>query len=215
MLSAFYFFAKIYVNSCFSPFCLIFFRICDIIHIKWRGIGIFSERIFVMKRKNGKRLVFFVLAIAILVASAFSTVIYAGNLSEKDSLITLSYINEVVIPEIKESIKSELSALVDSLVSKSVAKQQGIGYEIVELKKGQKLMAKSSLEFIVRPGGTAVCISPHGDVGISDLTFSKEILNGKDIAQNSYCVIPRADGRGLLCTSSVAYIMVRGGYAVE
>ena len=138
--------------------------------------------------------------------------------SADDPLITLSYINKVYTPQISKTIDDKLreiatgSAGVSTVSSNSNASGS---YSVLELKNGQRVRAKSeSLEIILRQGGTASVISPHKDQGIADLTSGAELLNGTALPVNHSLLIPRADGRGIYVTSSVAYVMVRGDYEI-
>ena len=86
---------------------------------------------------------------------------------------------------------------------------------VVELKKGQTVYAESVIELIVRPGSKVTCVSPFEVQGIADITLGKEVMNGEELAINSYCIIPRGkDGRGFKINSEKAYIMIRGDYRI-
>ena len=112
--------------------------------------------------------------------------------SADDPLITLSYLNSVL----------------------SSSANSSNAYEVLELKKGQRLGAKSSsLEIILR-SGYATVISQYSNQGIADLTWGEELLNGENLPINHSLLIPRADGRGVLINSAIAYIMVRGDYEI-
>jgi hypothetical protein len=62
--------------------------------------------------------------------------------------------------------------------------------------------------------GSAVCVAPDTLQGLADYTDATEILLGQPLTKNHMCMIPRGDGRGILITSEIAYIMVRGAYTV-
>ena len=152
--------------------------------------------------------------------------------SADDPLITLSYINKVYTPALSKTIDNaiteslkpvndKLKDLASSFSSVSNisnnSNNSGVSsaYIVLEMKKGQKIRAKSeSLEIILRQGGTAAVISQYRDQGIADLTDGAELLNGTALPVNHHLLIPRADGRGISVTSSVAYVMVRGDYEI-
>lgn len=113
--------------------------------------------------------------------------------SADDPLITLSYLNSV--------LPKSGSAVSDS-------------YKVLELKKGQKLRAKTdSLELILR-SGYATVVSPVSNQGIADLTWGEDLLNSEMLPTNHSILIPRADGRGINITSDKAFVMVRGAYEI-
>lgn len=94
--------------------------------------------------------------------------------------------------------------------------QSSLSYEVVTLKNGQRIAAvDGSLELILRPGGTAAVYSEIEGNGVADLTNATELLGGTEVPVNAYCLVPRGDGRGIVCTSEVAYVMVRGKYEIK
>lgn len=185
-----------------------------------------------------------------VIVSAFA-VTGVSAYSETDPLITLSYLEEVVVPNIKEELTSfieasfsgvrddlaqELSNQIDSklesvepTVQTSTVAPGGqvnaddviasspasASYTLLELNKGQKIMAQSICEFIVRPGSKVIAVSPFESQGVADITNGVEVLDSKEISINAYCLIPRgSDGRGMEVVSEKAYIMIRGEYTV-
>ena len=84
-------------------------------------------------------------------------------------------------------------------------------YTVECLKKGQKLLG--NCEIILRSGSAeAVC---PGANGISDLTEGADLADKTVLSANHLLLVPRDDGRGLVVTSTEAYIMVRGTYRIE
>lgn len=156
--------------------------------------------------------------------------------SANDPLVSLSYINEVLVPSYDKKI-AELTEKIDSLseentklketVEKMVADSEGdteddtedaentasSQFEVVYLNKGAKLMAKTPCEIILRTGSAiAVSITVNG---LNDITEGTEIYNAEDIPLYHSLLVPRGDdGRGIQITSPDAYIMVRGEYEI-
>ena len=190
---------------------------------------------------------------AVLTAVAVSVFVFTGvsAYSETDPLITLSYLEQIVVPEMKEEVTSfietsfkdvrddlaqELSNQIDSKLESvqptvqassnvtnsavnsdevSALSPANASYTLLELNKGQKIMAQSICEFIVRPGSKVVAISPFDSQGVADITNGVEVLNSQELSINAYCLIPRGgDGRGMEVVSEKAYIMIRGEYTV-
>lgn len=188
-----------------------------------------------MKKISSKiRIGVVVLVFALVVTLATATV---GASSESDPLVTLSYINETVIPKITEEVKNAVLAILDeqkteepidtevSEIPETPAEPivaevdlSSVKYAVVHLEKGQKLFATGSntesTEVILR-AGEVLSISPFDDQGIADLTASKELYNNDPLVKNNYCLIPRgSDGRGIYAANSDAYILVRGEYEI-
>ena len=139
-----------------------------------------------------------VLAVVLIV----STVAFAQNdeySSSSDPLVTLSYINDTLKPQLKNAIIDELKSSGFQLPSSETA---GSEYVVEHLKSGEQLIAKASCEIILRSGEANV-VSPFIEeaLGLSDMTSGKEITNGQALHKNHYTLIPRGDGRGVVVTS--------------
>lgn len=121
---------------------------------------------------------------------------------EADPLVSLSYVNEVLKPQLISEIKKEVG-----------------DYQVVYAKKGQKITAASACELFMTTGSAVVFITDQvnldNGIGLNDLTSAGRILNGEALPRDHYIIIPRADGRGVTVTSDDAYFMVRGEYTVE
>lgn len=127
------------------------------------------------------------------------------NISDDDSSLLIPD-NSDNSNESNESENSDNSGVVDG----------GNSYTLLELNLGQKVLANSATEIIVRPGSIVSVVSPFDEQGIADITNGVEVLNGREISINSYCIIPRGnDGRGFYVHSDKAYVMIRGEYTIE
>jgi len=162
----------------------------------------------------------------------------AHAFTDDDPLITLSYLEDVVIPALKEELldfigenkteeaeeekQEEVVEKQEEVVEKQEEESEpqisseAIGtYKLLELSKGEYIMAESICEFIVRPGSKVVAVSPFEGQGIADITNGIEVLADEQISINAYCLIPRGgDGRGMKVVSDKAYIMIRGEYTI-
>ncbi len=180
-----------------------------------------------------KQKIFFVAATMMLACFITFVAIFANAdySSTSDPLITLSYLNETLVPKIKEEITDNIiSAIKDGTLELtpeepeddfqlSAEDLKSLKYTVVYLTKGQKLFANGenteSLEIVLR-AGEAVSVSPFEDQGIADLTASTQLYNGDKLVKNNYCIIPRGqDGRGIETISDEAYFLVRGVYEIE
>lgn len=155
--------------------------------------------------------------VAIFCGSLAAAAVYfaattASASSDTDPLVTLSYLEKIAFPKLKEEITEEISESVNDGEAFSGAEKS---YSVIELEEGQQITAKSVCEIIVRPGSEVVCVSPFPKQGIADITLGTEVLDGEEISINSYCIIPRGnDGRGIEVLSEKAYIMIRGDYEI-
>ena len=185
-------------------------------------------------------------ALCALMTSSFAMFVQGDELiydSQNDPLVSLSYINEMVvanydkkIAEINERIsaltkenetlKTDRDSLQNSLVIAN-AKVESLEnqlaelknspaastYEIICLKKGQKLLASETCELILR-SGSAIVVSITSN-GVNDSTNGTELMNAAAVPLYHSLLVPRGgDGRGIEVTSAEAYIMVRGGHEI-
>jgi hypothetical protein len=156
------------------------------------------------------------LAIGINADNTYST--------ENDPLVTLSYVEKI-----KDQILEELLAEIDinTLLESAKAQVNGntdgntkanIEYEVVEVFQGQKVMAASSCELILRSGKSNAVVTSDANkensIGLSDITGGIELLHGDAVPVNHYIIVPRPDGRGIEITSATAYLMIRGEYEI-
>ena len=182
-----------------------------------------------------KRLGAIALAFAmILVIGAYA--VYGDSDITSDPLVSLSYINEVLWPEIEDMIERAISGKdfertesdteetdteetetetesESETVEEPTEEVKGFEYEVLHLKENTLLLSKTPCEIILRSGQAAAYLGGN-DNGLADLTDGGELLEGAPLVSNHLLMIPRGDGRGVRITSSEAYIMVRGGYRI-
>ena len=144
------------------------------------------------------------LAIGVNADNSYST--------ENDPLVTLSYVEKIkgqILNELLEELNTD-SLVMDTNVS--------VGYEVLEVAAGNKIMAANSCEIIFRSGKANVVVTSEANkensIGLSDITGGAELLHGDAVPGNHYIIIPRGDGRGIEITSEVAYLMIRGEYEI-
>lgn len=179
-----------------------------------------------------KTLLLFVVCL-VLTAGCYYAVSAAGGYdSTTDPVITLSYVNNNLLPQINSRISElekliesgggssgdtsvDLSALTEriSSIEKSISSLGGrvpaegavyaADFTAIFVPYGQTIQAPTSaLELILR-SGSAVAVSPFSDQGLSDITGGSDLLNGVVITANHLLIIPRgADGRGMRITSA-------------
>ena len=212
-----------------------------------------------------KRIVTVLTVAALAVALACGAVFASGT--AEDPLVSLSYLNSVVIPQLTTMIEQKVGeaagegqiAAVDEqklqeLVAQEVANalsgegsQDGEGaetgtgtensgqegsegqtsgeetpgqsasaaqYEAVQLFEGQTIVGtQGGIEVLLRRG-SFVCVDPDGQK-ITNVTRGGEAGNGNELTLQNLYLIPRSDGRGITCTSSEGWVMVRGDYSIS
>ena len=150
-------------------------------------------------------------AIVIFVLIAVVSMVYASTNdlgSKDDPIVTLSYL-ELKISQLKDYIDKKSFSPGDL---QSADPTDNLTYEVVELKKGQYLVAGAGTEVILRAGEATAIISPLG--GLSDVTGARDIQQDEKIPTDHLLIIPRDDGRGLRALSD-SFLLVRGKYTIK
>ena len=87
-------------------------------------------------------------------------------------------------------------------------------YAVVELKKGDVLVAEEACELILR-AGEATAMTPAYNRTLIDCTDGVELISGATIPANHFILIPEsANGSGITVTSDAASVMVKGEYSI-
>ena len=157
-----------------------------------------------------KKIIIFTLILAI----AFTAVIYAAPGDSNDPIIVLSYLNDRIKALINDYKLDELENLqekVDDLASSSGTGDSSTALEVVEIHAGEKLIAGAGTELILRGGKAFIIASEMG--GISNVTAGKDFVSGMEFVANHLMIVPRDDGRGAY-TNDYAIFMVRGAYEI-
>ena len=142
--------------------------------------------------------------------------VFAAPGSSDDPVVSLSYITEVLWPQIKEYVDSSKGNTTGTSSSSGHISPDGMVYadtfKVISIKKGEKLLGGDGCEVIVRTGSVSIIASDRG--GISDVTAGLDLPGNTVAPANHLLVIPVNDGRGLLVNSD-AYVMVKGDYKIN
>lgn len=155
--------------------------------------------------------------------------------SSSDPLVTLSYLNEVFLPELleqaqekldarTESASQELSAQVESDIERLEEKygtptsDEGAladtvdSFVVVTMTSGQVLYGDIGCEVMLRVGSASV-VSPSSP-GLIDTTSATTLDNGKALVKNHLYMLTISD-RGVKATAATTKLLVRGTYEVK
>ena len=126
----------------------------------------------------------------------------------------ISLNNEELLEQVDLLIQFRLkeSGITSNQESDTVTEVQEHTYEVVEAKKGQKIIGEQGTEIILRSGKAVAIASELG--GLQDITAGSDVRQGKSIPQYHLILIPRADGRGFEMTAD-GWLMIRGKYEVK
>ena len=161
-----------------------------------------------------KKRTIMILAFA-LVAVVFAGVgAYAASTlgSRDDPLVTLSYLNERLYPELVSKISEEADKAAAE-VRQSLGSGSGTEtYAVVTLTKGKKLVGEVGCEILLRIGtATVSCVD---NPGLIDTTDGSALNNGTSLTKNHLYMVTIAGG-GITAGSDTVKVVVRGGYTIN
>lgn len=153
----------------------------------------------------------------------------AGEGTQADPLITLSYLNQTAIPAVLEQVdgkaqayQEELAGKLDQaiqqytaemeeLVGDESAQQHAATYTVVTLQKDQQLNMDIGCEVMLRIG-TAQCVSASNP-GLINTTSGSTLNNGSALEVNHLYMATIA-GRSIKATANVTKVLVCGAYTI-
>ena len=164
--------------------------------------------------KNNTRFSRILAALVMTVAALSITAFAADPGSEKDPLVTLSYLKETFY----SSIMQEVDEKIDARNAQIAAQVQGASssgsvdaFAVVTLTDGQVLNGDIGCEVMLRVG-SAVCTSPSAP-GLIDETDAS-ILNNAGALVKNHLYMMTIEGRGVKATAATTKLLVRGTYTV-
>lgn len=147
--------------------------------------------------------VFCIVAVLIGGIGAYAATNYG---TESDPLITLSYLNEVLKPQLEQSYTQKTKDSLAELEARIDGETNG-AYAPLELKANQTLSCKAGCEFLVRSGEAYVT------AGVLNVTEGKE-LAANDWLMKHHLYMAVSDS-GAVRANSDLYLMVRGEYTIS
>ena len=154
----------------------------------------------------------------------------AGYGSQEDPLITMSYLNDVFVPEMMQKVEEVFSglqeryfAMFDSRLQQYTQQVQEMltapaagtdeVFTVLTLTRGQMLTATAGSELLIR-SGSAVSYGESGTL-LSDVT-SGDVLSemGTTLAENHMYVVT-STGSGIYAASDQVTLLIRGEYTVS
>ncbi|HPW39916.1 MAG TPA: hypothetical protein PLW98_00205 [Bacillota bacterium] len=176
-------------------------------------------------RKTG--IIVLIAIILVLSAVVISAADGAAPGSEQDPIVTQSYV-EQKSEQIKYYIDSLLAQETAKLKTELEQKEQEIAklreeiknaanlagkFQVVEMQKGQMLIAGEGAEIIPRSGKFSAIEDAFG--GLSDITAAKDIKNGEAVVNNHMLIAARGEGRGLKALADKSFLIIKGTYTLQ
>lgn len=132
-----------------------------------------------------------------------------------DPLITKSYVDSILMPQIKSYVDSRVASIPQNPSQGETVVPVASGsvmYNVVNVSKDQTIIGGKSCHLIMRMGTGKIVASAKG--GVCDVTTGVDLQNGYDAPSNHLLVVPLDDGRGIKMTSD-GIIMISGSYSVK
>jgi len=148
------------------------------------------------------KMAFAVIISALIIVIGSIVITYAADPapgSADDPVVTKSYVDKAI-----ETLKKSLGGSAETSASNE--------WEAVFVEAGKSVMGAQGTQLILR-SGEAVAID-NGSNGVSDLTAGADLMSGETVYLNHLLLIPRADGRGVKC-STECWFMVLGSYEIK
>lgn len=153
--------------------------------------------------------------------------VFASGGDKKDPLITLSYLEDTVIPELLDALKTETKSVNKQLKSdladqieayekdmESLVSGSSVGnetYTLVTLTTGQTMALEVGCEVMLRVG--SVTVNAATSPALIDVTTGGTNTNSASLEKNHLYMATIPD-RTLTPTAETVKLLVRGGYTI-
>ncbi len=148
--------------------------------------------------KISKKAILIFSIVCVLVSSA---IVFASPGDSNDPLVTLTYITDVLLPDI------------DARIERKVDNASSSTFKLIKVDAGDVLYGEMGTELMLRSGGATIIAGKSGG-GIADLSAGIDLAGDTYVHLNHHLLIPRSDSRGLYFVTD-SEIMVKGNYFVR
>lgn len=174
--------------------------------------------------KKSKRWIAACAALALTLLCGGAALAAAGG--QDDPLVTLSYLEQTVLPEILRQVDSKAAARQQELeknLSNQIAQYRqeagtgggtasgGASYTLITLSSGQTLKLEVGCELLLRVGTAR--INANTSPALIDLSTGGTINGGTSLTKNHLYMATIPD-RTLTPTAATVKLLVRGGYSI-
>ena len=148
--------------------------------------------------------------IGLIVLLALGIAAYAATNygSEDDPLITKSYLDSVVQPELEKRLQTELDEALAEV-------QSGSGeFTLVTLSSGQKVTGSVGTELLLRFGAADAYAYDSADVALVDTTAGASVKSGTALTANHLYMVTIA-GNGFTAGQNNTKVLISGDYTIK
>ncbi|HHU22694.1 MAG TPA: hypothetical protein GXZ52_04645 [Clostridiales bacterium] len=163
-----------------------------------------------MKKK--KTLVILSVVLALIIAAGIGAYAASNYGTSDDPLITLSYLDNKLTPDLMKQFDLKLDSTVAELEALIGSGSSADTYKLVTLNKGQVIKGSVGCEILLRIGSAKV--SAASTPGLVDLTSGGTLNNGSALTSNHLYLVT-IEGHGISATESSTKVLVRGSYVMS
>ena len=158
--------------------------------------------------KNARMKALVIGLVILLVIGAFSVYAATNYGSQEDPLITKSYLDGVVKPELEQALRQELENAIGDMRS------NGGDFTLLILSDGQTVTGDVGMELILRFGSAIAYAYDSGDTALVDTTSAAMLNGGATLAANHLYMVT-ITGNGFTATGDDTRVLVSGNYTVN
>ena len=158
-------------------------------------------------KTNSARLRAALIALAILLAVGVTVYAAANYGSQEDPLITKSYLDSVVQPELEKELETRLEAALSEMGP------DGGGFVLLTLQNGQRVTGEVGTELLPRFGSVRAYAYDSADVALVDTTAAAAVMNGGTLSANHLYMIT-IKGNGFTAAADNTKVLIAGEYTV-
>lgn len=156
-----------------------------------------------------RQMISLIIGLALILAAGITAyAVTASYGSRDDPLITKSYLDEVVRPELEKAMEDELEKALDEV------KSAGGEFTLLTLKNGQTVKCAVGTELLPRFGSAKAYAYDSADVALVDTTAASAVMNGTALSANHLYMVTIL-GNGFTAAADNTKILVSGTYTVE
>lgn len=148
-----------------------------------------------------------VLAIGLVSFGVYAATSYG---TQDDPLITKSYLDSVLAPQIEEQVQAEIEAALEKIESEPVT--GGDDFTVLTLTTGQTVTCGVGCEVMLRIG-SATAVGDDYPV-LVDTTSGESVANGANMTANHLYMVTIIEN-GFKATSETTKVLIKGDYTVN
>ena len=156
------------------------------------------------KKKTAILIICLVLAAALLSAAVYAAVSYG---SQDDPLITKSYLDEVLQPQLEKEFEAELDAALENVEIES-----GSDFVVITLSSGQSVRCGVGCEVMLRIGSAKAQGADYPV--LVDTTTGESVASGTAMKTNHLYMVT-IDGNGFTATAATTKLLIKGDYTIN